>query len=627
MKRFIFLALFSLTAHAQFNDSQKASGVPNNALSNPGFEAGLAGWVKSGGNWSLSGVVNSGQGKNALAMEFTAADQTLKTALTSIPRAIVAKYGGACMASFVYFGGGGNTYEYYVEDSSSNVVGGYTASQTMFQITSAATDYARPYVIPFVCDEDETYRLVIKNKTASTQTLYVDNAVLGGNDGIGTVAQASLAGRSYFAPTASCLPARTNTAIGDLSTVAACPGPTIEKQVLGSWQTTDADYIQQTINNLPAGEYELLVVIPTYGSIATAVSQWVVTDGTTTSGYANWQPPAVNSQGSTTLVAQFSYSSAGNRTFKIQCAATSGTCNIDNAGQRTVFQLKRYPTSSETVARLDAPGVGWTAFTPTGSWVSGTSTYTGYYQCTAGNLSVQYNIAQSGAPTSAALTLNLPSSFTVDTARLAGGAGNGSIVYNSSGIARDNGSTDYPVRAGWNSSTSLAVYSMGTASTYGNNVQVTQAIPFTFGSPDNLWLEVTSIPVTDSSPCPKSPQVLIPGSVYSSSAGIERTERAIVGTTSCTASPCTIAKQSGSWLTSITRNTTGTYTLNIASGTFSDTPSCVVTASRYGVADATFASGPADSSTPSATAYSFKTIDDTGTLRDSGFHIQCQGPR
>lgn len=280
---------------------------------------------------------------------------------------------------------------------------------------------------------------------------------------------------------------------------------------------------------------------------------------------------------------------------------------------------------AETIVRLDAPGVFPNQYTPT---LTGSSnglaftnqTTTGSYQCSAGVLTVWVRTLFSGAPGTGTghFVWSLPTGFTIDTARMPT-LNAGDVALGAASI-RDAGTTFYRGVVRYHSTTGVSV--LGNDS----GAESSPTTPMTVANTDTFGFEYV-VPVTDSSPCSKSPQVLIPGSMYSSSAGVERIERAIVGTTSCTASPCTIAKQSGSWLTSITRNTTGTYTLNIASGTFSDTPSCVATASRFGVADSTFVSGPADSSTPSATAYSFKTIDDTGVLRDSGFHVQCQGPR
>ena len=49
-------------------------------------------------------------------------------------------------------------------------------------------------------------------------------------------------------------------------------------------------------------------------------------------------------------------------------------------------------------------------------------------------------------------------------------------------------------------------------------------------------------------------------------------------TTACSSTPCTIARQSGSWVTSVTRNAAGDYILNIVSGEFSVPPTCTITA-------------------------------------------------
>ena len=64
------------------------------------------------------------------------------------------------------------------------------------------------------------------------------------------------------------------------------------------------------------------------------------------------------------------------------------------------------------------------------------------------------------------------------------------------------------------------------------------------------------------------------------SGGSERIERASI-TTSCTSSPCTIARQSGSWLTSVTRTGTGAYTFTIANGTFTSAPTCAFSTTNF----------------------------------------------
>lgn len=117
---------------------------------------------------------------------------------------------------------------------------------------------------------------------------------------------------------------------------------------------------------------------------------------------------------------------------------------------------------------------------------------------------------------------------------------------------------------------------------------------------------------------------LIPG-VTSNTSGMERVERArITGgsdSTDCTSSPCTITRQSGSWLSSVTRAGTGSYTLNFATGIFSAIPECTCsseTGSSYGLC----VYRPSTSSTGTIITASNGT-----TTADMRFSIICMGAR
>lgn len=109
----------------------------------------------------------------------------------------------------------------------------------------------------------------------------------------------------------------------------------------------------------------------------------------------------------------------------------------------------------------------------------------------------------------------------------------------------------------------------------------------------------------------------IGGIATTSSTGNERVERALVSTV-CTASPCTIAKQSGSWLTSITRAGTGDYTANFAVA-FSDTPTCVCTVAGGPISCVPFSE--------STTSVRIQAYTNTAVLADSSIRLICVGPR
>ena len=76
------------------------------------------------------------------------------------------------------------------------------------------------------------------------------------------------------------------------------------------------------------------------------------------------------------------------------------------------------------------------------------------------------------------------------------------------------------------------------------------------------------------------PAPVLVGSITSQATGALRFEFLQFGggasgglaTSSCTSTPCTVANQSGSWISSVTRGSTGVYTATVASGIFSSPP-------------------------------------------------------
>lgn len=109
--------------------------------------------------------------------------------------------------------------------------------------------------------------------------------------------------------------------------------------------------------------------------------------------------------------------------------------------------------------------------------------------------------------------------------------------------------------------------------------------------------------------------------VTSNSAGNEHIERVTV-TSVCSSSPCTITRQSGSWLTSITRTGTGNYTLNITTNEFSAAPTCTCSAGGAGADTWCEFLG----STATNTTATINTRNSSGVLTDADFSVICMGP-
>lgn len=524
------------------------------------------------------------------------------------------------------------TYPNRLEGANCEVVGHYKGDASLYKVNVVQNSVVlnslqltnstngQEYSIQFPCGSDNSQAITVEIEATDNAAAAFNHVFLhGGEYQTYQVAQAQLAGRSSFAATASCLWSRTNTALGDFTSTAACPGPTIEKQVLGSWQTTDTNLPEQTINNLPAGEYELLVSVPWYNSVATATAVYAVSDGTSTSGQTFAQNSGINEGGGLTIVANFSYSSAGNRTFKLQCSASSGSCNIDNqtAGRGVTFQLKRFPTASEQVLKIGAPGSEWTAFTPTGSWTINT-TYTGRYKCEGDTLHVDATVVLGGAPNAATeLIVNHPTGFTADTSKMSSTDVNKTIGF-ASAVAASN---YYQANIWHASTTTVRVSGIRNSSALAHTLSnFSPSDPATFGSGDRVYLRY-SVPVTASSPCPRTPMPLVKQAVTTSSEGVLRVE---TGVLNCDATP-SVVSQVGDWLSTPTRTIGGRCTAVFKTGIFSSAPNCSLTG--MSASNLVLSTYRDLNISKTATAYPFYiTVTSDGALSDGDVEITCVGP-
>lgn len=140
-------------------------------------------------------------------------------------------------------------------------------------------------------------------------------------------------------------------------------------------------------------------------------------------------------------------------------------------------------------------------------------------------------------------------------------------------------------------------------------------------------IEWTIYPVTQNMPVP-----VFVGSVSSGSTNALRYEYLQFGggasgglaTSACTTTPCTIASQSGSWISSVSRSSAGSYTATIASNMFSAVPYCTGNAGLFGIATGGFANVNATSTTQiNINAYS----NAGTTLTDNVITLICIGPK
>ena len=135
------------------------------------------------------------------------------------------------------------------------------------------------------------------------------------------------------------------------------------------------------------------------------------------------------------------------------------------------------------VVQYGAPVTDWTAYTPTGSWVTNT-TYAGYWRRVGDSIEVRARVSTSGAPTAASLTVSIPSGLSIDTTK----AINTTATLGSLGIAtiNDSGLSTYTGVVQYQSTTSVSVLVNNAAGTYTVEADVTATVPFSFGASDKV---------------------------------------------------------------------------------------------------------------------------------------------
>lgn len=137
------------------------------------------------------------------------------------------------------------------------------------------------------------------------------------------------------------------------------------------------------------------------------------------------------------------------------------------------------------IVQYGAPITDWTAYTPTGSWVTNT-TYTGFWRRNGDTMDLKIKVACSGAPTSASLTIELPTFAVIDTTKVVGATTE--YTFQTMGVAIDTGSTFTRCYANYIDTNTIGIFTSGATA-------VTQAAPFTFGSGDHVNISVTGIPI------------------------------------------------------------------------------------------------------------------------------------
>lgn len=600
MKKFLvaLLSLLAVNAQGALSDPDKAILMSSNIVVNPGFESGTAGWVASGGTFTATSG-SKGFGALGGSWDSSAAAQTLRSKQVTIPPGLQGK--NAILSCAIKNAANDSTVTLGLYDG--------TAAFNAQTIVLSASQFVRTNV-NFVAPSSGTLGVQLTSVASNESVILIDDCFIADASlaNISQVSQALYFGSATYAGTTSCNWTRiSNASFASFPVDSDCPTPSVDGQA--SAPATKIPAI--TFANMGPGEYDIRATGMFFASGSTQPCSFRFSDGTlsTSAGvvYGSGSPS------SPVLSGHLSITSGGARTIEIQATGRDGNYACDilaNTATTTPLRIEvyRFPTTSDTLVNSINSDYGWTAYTPTINGFGTVSSVSFFQRRIGENLEIRGKWTN-GTVAASTASISLPSGLVIDSAKIPATQLIGDVIR---GTATVNAVKRFVMTALTGTSTTViypafassdAVSPFSTAN--GSDMASTSEVMSIHASvPISGWVQSNRAP-------------LLIGSVTSNSTGAERVERASVSS-SCTSTPCTITSQSGSWLSSISRSATGTYTANFTAGMFSSAPSCFVLTSNNGVTINT---------NPTTSSFSFISVTSAGTPIDGSFMLMCMGPR
>lgn len=627
-KLLLLIALFAANSHALTTRTIEATSTDGfysvqNLVTNGGFEKSSRSddWTASGGTKAIV-TAFVGRGSRALTWDSNGAAQTLRSKLVTIPVGLYGK-NGVVSCDIGVAGAGTFTHTLGVYDGSANV-----GPQNTITTDNAGLVYTRNSV-NFVFPSSGSLQLQMTSVSSNESLVYLDGCVITTADGFNMqqVTQAGFYGSLTSAATAACVWSSSGTSMTAFPADTDCPTPSVTGRV-----TAPGTKIPGFVVSDP-GEY-LVVVSGAYfdhSSASSGLTTIKLSDGTISSSVQIF--PMVNasafssrSHGMGTY--KFTKTDAAASTFNIYQDTANSTLTIDNSqtafdGNGLNFQVFRFPTAAETVFRPEIQNSWASTYWPDST--SGfTTTSASYTLITAASMlgtAVRTGQASACSDTDS-ICLKVPS-LPVGSYKLEYSGGVGGDGAAGCSVSVYDGSTDYEI-ASANVESMSAGHAVIVYTSTQSNKEFSVRIKRTVGAGNcgvftsyNNGHNLTLTPLDQKIPSP----VLV-GSVTSGATGAERIERVTF-----VSSSGAVTRSSGSWLTSVTRNSSGDYTLNIPSGTFTAAPTCTCSADNNNGTNAHSCIFRNDLTAISATAVRLTTIYAGATGDMTSVHIICMGPR
>lgn len=586
---------------------------------NFGFEDGTTGWTASGGTFTItSTAANVGFGTQAASWDASAASQTLSYSALTIPAGL---YGKVCSVSWYYKGGDSNL-KVQVYDGT-NVIAESSALSTQ-------ATYSGKQVMYFTCPSSGTItpRLIA---SADAALVYVDDFKIGQELLLSAPSMAAWQG--YFG--SDCNFAQTNTSFADFAADASCTFTEQANTGFGAVTFTGA----KTPGVIFTAPFDGTIEICALAQAQITATQYLSLrwhDGSASFGeMALYQ--GVTMVNPSPICGQKAVTKGSAQTWKLQSQVSGGTANVavPGAGPRSSVEFfMRYVSGSSAQESITIDKSGWRvdAKIAGGNPGLGTGAVSSKTELTNGSLTI--------TPNSESAPVEIPCSGTnpsTGTTCAAGSEGVGVVISPpTAGVYEvctqftwigdiNNGSVrpsfqlvETPNNAQTILQSGLQVFQPGVSSSSGNlnnYLPVTQCADFTFADTSKrtirlMYTQQVSGTVSSSEILGDESSGVNGGrnigvtvrrrvefqdavkftnlATTSRQAGVKIEAITFGGaggaTTACTANPCTVSMNSGAFGT-VTRNSTGDYSVAINGGYFSNRPTCTAqksSASNFG---------------------------------------------
>lgn len=301
---------------------------------------------------------------------------------------------------------------------------------------------------------------------------------------------------------------------------------------------------------------------------------------------------------------------ASNVTFDLQARVGSGgTASIGGTtANPLVIKVFYFPSAGQQAVTSINANYDWTAYTPSFQGLGTPTAVECFHKRDAADLLINCKF-QTGTTTGAEARVNLPSGLLVGaTSKRPALQTVGRWKRNNTGVA-----DGYTVLASTgNNYVTVALQSGG---------GYTNLLGSAFGSSELQELINLRIPIQGWEENGKAP--ILGGGITTSASSSQLINSAQIASTgaACTISPCSISNSDGSWLSTVTRTSTGVYVANFTAGIFSRAPQCWTSWLSNSSTGFIFVSPT------SATTANIRAFDAAFSVTDpAGFILFCKAP-